>query len=75
MYRMLAELLIDEFGVEAEWVTPRATFHELEIDSLCLTELAVIVAQRTGLVARGISPQSTLAEAIGRLAGVASAPS
>ncbi|WP_052850441.1 acyl carrier protein [Streptomyces avicenniae] len=50
MYETLAALLIEEFGCEPDAVTPEATFRRLELDSLSLAELAVLVADRTGVL-------------------------
>jgi acyl carrier protein len=45
---MLCELLVEEFGIEADEIVPEATFGALELDSLSMAELAVIVADQTG---------------------------
>ncbi|TDC69796.1 acyl carrier protein [Streptomyces hainanensis] len=68
MYELLATLLTDEFGIEADVVTPDATFRDLELDSLSLTELAVIVTERTGLLVDDVDLDSTLASAAERYA-------
>lgn len=73
MYEMLADLLVDEFGVDRDNVTEDATFRALELDSLSLAELAVIVADRTGMTVDDVSPDTTLGEAAGRIITVADA--
>ncbi|MEV1008437.1 phosphopantetheine-binding protein [Streptomyces sp. NPDC049881] len=76
VYEMLAALLVEEFGCEADAVTPEATFRSLELDSLSLAEIAVLVADRTGVFVEdaGLGLDSTLAEAAAGFEA-ASAPS
>ncbi|MDT0322029.1 MULTISPECIES: phosphopantetheine-binding protein [unclassified Streptomyces] len=68
MYQMLATLLIEEFGIEADSVRPEATFRALELDSLSLTELAVIVTERTGRLVDDIDLDTPLHAAAERYA-------
>ncbi|MFF4601532.1 acyl carrier protein [Streptomyces sp. NPDC001339] len=49
MYETLARLLVQEFGIEADLVSPQATARDLELDSLSLSELAVMITEKTGL--------------------------
>ena len=43
------ELLSEEFGVEAEEVTPDATFEALGLDSLDVVELTLVLEEKTGV--------------------------
>lgn len=45
----LATVLIDRFGLLSEELDPDATFADLEIDSICLVELAVISEDEFGV--------------------------
>ncbi|MFI9569225.1 phosphopantetheine-binding protein [Streptomyces rishiriensis] len=49
MYDMLVKLLVEEFGVAEDLITPQSTSRELDLDSLVMAELAVIVTNRTGV--------------------------
>jgi acyl carrier protein len=43
------ELLSEEFGVEADEVTPDATFEALGLDSLDVVELTLVLEEKTGV--------------------------
>ncbi|MEY9894327.1 acyl carrier protein [Catenulispora sp. MAP12-49] len=45
----LATVLVDRFGLLSEDLDPDATFGDLEIDSICLVELAVISEDEFGV--------------------------
>ncbi|MBT2384967.1 acyl carrier protein [Streptomyces sp. ISL-11] len=44
-YQRLASLLVKHCGLEADEVTPDATFRSLEVDSLALVELSLAAEQ------------------------------
>lgn len=70
MYEMLAKLLVEEFGLDADVVRPEATARELDMDSLMIVELAVIVTEQTGVRLEDVelSLDSTLGEVAERFA-------
>ncbi len=48
-YETLQSILVENFGVEGDAVTPQTTFAELELDSLDLVELSMAVEDRLGV--------------------------
>ena len=48
-FETLQDILVTNFGVEADTVTPDTTFTELELDSLDLVELSMAVEDRLGV--------------------------
>ncbi|MEU2506628.1 acyl carrier protein [Streptomyces sp. NPDC007863] len=48
-YDRLVQLLVGNFGFEAEEVNPADTFSKLELDSLALVELTLVVQQEFGI--------------------------
>ncbi|MFI5621771.1 acyl carrier protein [Streptomyces sp. NPDC051567] len=63
MYEKIGQLLTEKFGVDPRAVTPDATLRSLGLDSMSLVEMAVIMAEETGLLAEGLHMDVTLAEA------------
>ncbi len=43
------EVLTEEFGIEADQVTPEATFEALGLDSLDVVELTLVLEEKTGV--------------------------
>ncbi|MYU32136.1 acyl carrier protein [Streptomyces sp. SID8358] len=77
MYETITQLLIEEFGIEAERVCPTATVQDLELDSLTLAELSVILTEQTGVRVEDVDlgPVNTLAELAERFTAALSAAS
>ncbi|MEI5524959.1 phosphopantetheine-binding protein [Streptomyces brasiliscabiei] len=48
-YDRLVGLLAKGFGIDADEVTPRNTFEELELDSLALVELTLAAQEEFGI--------------------------
>ena len=48
-YETLQSILVENFGVAGDAVTPQTTFAELELDSLDLVELSMAVEDRLGV--------------------------
>jgi acyl carrier protein len=48
-YETLESILVENFGVSADEVTPETTFADLELDSLDLVELSMAVEDRIGV--------------------------
>ena len=67
IYDQVAEKLTSHLGVDPALVRPGATFAELGMGSLELTELAVIIEDEFGIEVEGIDADSTLAQAAARL--------
>ncbi|MEU9194567.1 phosphopantetheine-binding protein [Streptomyces hundungensis] len=63
MYDKIIALLA-EMGVDTTDVTPDSTFRDLELDSLSMTELAINAFTHTGVLAEGLTLDTTLAEAV-----------
>ncbi|MFF8828577.1 acyl carrier protein [Streptomyces sp. NPDC015131] len=74
MYELLAGLLTDEFGIEAERVTPEASLRGLELDSLALAELSVMVSEETSVRVTDVDLDSTLGELAQRFETAAASP-
>jgi acyl carrier protein len=66
MFDKLIAMLF-EIGIDTSHVTAQTTFRQLEMDSLSLTELAVIAAEETGARADGMTLDTTLAQAAQQL--------
>ncbi|MER6316343.1 acyl carrier protein [Streptomyces sp. NPDC001581] len=66
MYDRIVALLF-EIGVDTSQATPQTTFRELRMDSLSLTELAVMVSDDTGERASTMTLDTTLAQAVQQL--------
>ncbi|CAN5922175.1 acyl carrier protein [soil metagenome] len=49
VYDKVKQLLIDKFGVEAEEISPEATFSDLDLDSLDLVEFALAAEEEMGV--------------------------
>ncbi|MFD9337629.1 phosphopantetheine-binding protein [Streptomyces sp. NPDC060028] len=62
MYDRLVAMLF-EIGIDTSHVTAQTTFRQLDMDSLSLTELAVMAAEKSGTRADGMTLDTTLAEA------------
>ena len=74
MYEALAQLLVDDFGIDAERVRPDATLRDLDLDSLALAELAVDVTEKTGHQVMDVEPEWTLGELARRFAAPVTQP-
>lgn len=48
-YEWLADVLTEHLGVPEDVIEPRATFTDLELDSLSLFELGVIIEDQLGV--------------------------
>ncbi len=70
MFDKLVAMLF-EIGIDTSHVTAQTTFRQLEMDSLSLTELAVIAAEGGGAGADGMTLDTTLDEAAQQLAHAA----
>ncbi|MGW6687017.1 acyl carrier protein [Streptomyces sp. NPDC054961] len=66
MYDRIVAMLF-EIGVDTSQVTPQSTFRDLRMDSLSLTELAVMVSDDTGERASHLTLDTTLAQAVQQL--------
>ncbi|MFF1794032.1 acyl carrier protein [Kitasatospora sp. NPDC058263] len=66
MYDRIVELLF-EIGIDTSHAAPQTTFRELAMDSLSLTELAVMLADDTGPLPTGLTLDTTLAGAAAHL--------
>ncbi|MFJ6798900.1 acyl carrier protein [Streptomyces sp. NPDC091268] len=66
MFDKLVAMLF-EIGIDTSRVTAQTTFRQLEMDSLSLTELAVIASEETGARADGMTLDTTLTEAAQQL--------
>ncbi|MDT0379988.1 acyl carrier protein [Streptomyces sp. DSM 42041] len=62
-FNLLMQILMETFGLPKQNLHPDATFAELEMDSLSLTELSVLVEERTGLSMAPFPVKITLTEA------------
>lgn len=49
VYDKVKELLVDKFGVEEDEVSPKATFEDLDLDSLDLVEFALAAEDEMGV--------------------------
>lgn len=66
-FNLLMQVLMETFGLPKQNLHPDATFAELDMDSLALTELSVILEERTGLEVRRFPVKITLTEAADRI--------
>lgn len=66
MYDRIVTLLF-EIGVDTSKATPQSTFRDLRMDSLSLTELAVMLSDDTGERASTMTLDTTLAQAVQQL--------
>ncbi|MFR9675126.1 acyl carrier protein [Streptomyces sp. TR06-5] len=62
-FSLLMQVLMEIFGLPKRNLHPDATFAELEMDSLSLTELAAVIEERTGLAMEPFPVTLTLTEA------------
>ncbi|THA26913.1 acyl carrier protein [Streptomyces sp. RKND-216] len=62
-FNLLMQILMETFGLPKQNLHPDATFAELEMDSLSLTELSVLIEERTGLSVPPFPVKITLTEA------------
>lgn len=73
-YDVLADLLVDEFDVERDAVSPEATFTDLGMNSLALAELLVVAERELHLdmsdLDVDLDPALTLAEVVEHLDAV-----
>ncbi|WP_035839256.1 phosphopantetheine-binding protein [Kitasatospora azatica] len=69
MYDTLISLLF-RLGVDTSDVTPESTLRDLDMDSLSITELAVNAYTETGVLAHGMTLDTTLAQVARQLAAV-----
>ncbi|WP_431782536.1 acyl carrier protein [Streptomyces chumphonensis] len=60
---LLVEILHETFGLPRMNLHPHATFAELDMDSLALTELGTIIEERTGLRMERFAVTCNLTEA------------
>lgn len=70
MFDKLVAMLF-EIGIDTSRVTAQTTFRQLNMDSLSLTELAVMAAEETGTRADAMTLDTTVAEAAQQLAHAA----
>lgn len=49
VYDRVSTILVDNFGVDAEAVSPEATFEDLDLDSLDLVEFALAAEEELGV--------------------------
>ncbi|MGW7201312.1 acyl carrier protein [Streptomyces chryseus] len=63
MYETLVKVLTEEFGLDSALLHPDATFRDLDLDSLSLTELAILMEDATGVRVEHMPPETTLAQA------------
>jgi acyl carrier protein len=49
LHATFTTLLVDTFGVDADDVTPGATFESLGLDSLDVVELTLVLEEETGV--------------------------
>jgi len=49
VYDKVSGILVDKFGVEADDITPDATFDDLDLDSLDLAEFALAAEEELGV--------------------------
>ncbi|MFD9516823.1 acyl carrier protein [Streptomyces sp. NPDC059979] len=66
MYDRLVAMLLD-IGIDTSHATPHTTFRQLEMDSLSLTELAVMAAEESDAPADSMTLDTTLAHAAEQL--------
>lgn len=73
-YDVLSDLLVDEFDVDRDAVSPKATFEDLGMNSLALAELLVIAERELHLdmsdLDVDLDPALSLAEVVEHLDGV-----
>lgn len=50
LHDRVAKMLVDEFGVDADAISPTATLEELDLDSLDLVEFGQLVEDEMGVV-------------------------
>jgi acyl carrier protein len=50
---LIRGLLVDEFDIDEDLITPEATMEELDLDSLDLVEVGQVVEQKYGVRIRG----------------------
>ncbi|EST34105.1 hypothetical protein N566_18895 [Streptomycetaceae bacterium MP113-05] len=62
-FNLLMQILMETFGLPKRNLHPDATFAELEMDSLSLTELSVLIEEHTGLQMSPFRVKITLTEA------------
>ncbi|MGD9484602.1 acyl carrier protein [Streptomyces sp. TRM70308] len=66
-FNLLTDVLRETFGLPRRNLHPDATFAELEMDSLSLTELMAVIEERTGLRMKRFPVTLTLTEAADRI--------
>jgi acyl carrier protein len=66
-FKLLMQILMETFGLPKRNLHPDATFAELEMDSLSLTELSVLIEEHTGLQMKPFPVKITLTEAADRI--------
>lgn len=66
-FNLLMQVLMETFALPKRNLHPDATFAELEMDSLSLTELSTIIEDRTGLKMEPFRVTVTLTEAADRI--------
>ncbi|MEV7524365.1 phosphopantetheine-binding protein [Streptomyces sp. NPDC091371] len=66
MFDRLVAMLF-EIGIDTSHVTAQTTFRQLDMDSLSLTELAVMAAEEADARADGMTLDTTLAQAAAQL--------
>lgn len=49
VYDRVSTILVDNFGVDAEAISPEATFEDLDLDSLDLVEFALAAEEELGV--------------------------
>lgn len=64
---LLMQVLMETFGLPKQNLHPDATFAELDMDSLALTELSVTLEEHTGLEVKRFPVKITLTEAADRI--------
>jgi acyl carrier protein len=72
-FNLLMQILMETFALPKRNLHPDATFAELEMDSLSLTELTVSIEERTGLEMKPFPVTLTLTEAADRIDDAADA--
>ncbi|MCX2970795.1 MULTISPECIES: acyl carrier protein [Streptomyces] len=66
-FNLLTDVLRETFGLPRRNLHPDATFAELEMDSLSLTELMAVIEERTSLRMKRFPVTLTLTEAADRI--------
>lgn len=69
-YGKIADVLVSHLGLDPGLIHPQATFAELDVDSLAMSELAVMLEDEYGISLDQLDPSETLAMAAAHLDGL-----